>query len=243
MVADEVQTGFGRTGSHYWGFETQGVIPDIVTMAKARGCTNLKNLKNNLCSGAEGCRQAMKSDFHMDLSHAGHRQRAPSGCCGHNPRDSSQPSQPAALQHVSCTAAICSDFHLMSMLSLPCTSPAQALNADGTRRFGGNPVCSAGGRAVLRVIDSERIQVLHSPRFFCPLVHAPRISMLSPSYCRQERCAKVGGHLAQRLKELQAKHDIIGDVRGKGLMLGVEFVKDRKTKVRSWFGSPNGTKG
>ena len=33
-IADEVQTGFGRTGGHYWGFETQGVIPDIVTMAK-----------------------------------------------------------------------------------------------------------------------------------------------------------------------------------------------------------------
>lgn len=33
-IADEVQTGFGRTGSNYWGFETQGVIPDIVTMAK-----------------------------------------------------------------------------------------------------------------------------------------------------------------------------------------------------------------
>lgn len=33
-IADEVQSGFGRTGSHYWGFETQGVIPDIVTMAK-----------------------------------------------------------------------------------------------------------------------------------------------------------------------------------------------------------------
>jgi len=33
-IADEVQTGFGRTGNHYWGFETQGVTPDIVTMAK-----------------------------------------------------------------------------------------------------------------------------------------------------------------------------------------------------------------
>ena len=33
-IADEVQTGFGRAGSHYWGFGTQGVIPDIVTMAK-----------------------------------------------------------------------------------------------------------------------------------------------------------------------------------------------------------------
>ena len=33
-IADEVQAGFGRIGSHFWGFETQGVVPDIVTMAK-----------------------------------------------------------------------------------------------------------------------------------------------------------------------------------------------------------------
>jgi 4-aminobutyrate aminotransferase-like enzyme len=33
-IADEVQAGFGRTGSHFWGFEAQGVVPDIVTMAK-----------------------------------------------------------------------------------------------------------------------------------------------------------------------------------------------------------------
>ena len=37
-IADEVQTGFGRTGSHYWGFQTQDVVPDIVTMAKV--CQN-----------------------------------------------------------------------------------------------------------------------------------------------------------------------------------------------------------
>lgn len=36
-TADEVQTGFGRTGSHFWGFETQDVVPDIVTMAKGIG--------------------------------------------------------------------------------------------------------------------------------------------------------------------------------------------------------------
>ena len=36
-VADEVQTGFGRCGSHFWGFETHGVVPDIVTMAKGIG--------------------------------------------------------------------------------------------------------------------------------------------------------------------------------------------------------------
>lgn len=33
-IADEVQAGFARTGSHFWGFEVQGVVPDIVTMAK-----------------------------------------------------------------------------------------------------------------------------------------------------------------------------------------------------------------
>jgi alanine-glyoxylate transaminase / (R)-3-amino-2-methylpropionate-pyruvate transaminase len=36
-IADEVQTGFGRTGAHYWGFQAQGVTPDIVTMAKGIG--------------------------------------------------------------------------------------------------------------------------------------------------------------------------------------------------------------
>jgi 4-aminobutyrate aminotransferase-like enzyme len=36
-IADEVQVGFGRMGSHFWGFETQGVIPDIVTMGKPIG--------------------------------------------------------------------------------------------------------------------------------------------------------------------------------------------------------------
>src|SRR5690606_26078342 len=36
-VADEGQVGFGRGGSHFWGFETQGVVPDIVTMGKPMG--------------------------------------------------------------------------------------------------------------------------------------------------------------------------------------------------------------
>jgi len=36
-IADEVQTGFGRTGEHYWGFQNYGVVPDIVTMAKGIG--------------------------------------------------------------------------------------------------------------------------------------------------------------------------------------------------------------
>ncbi len=36
-IADEVQTGFGRVGSHFWGFETQGCVPDIVTVGKPAG--------------------------------------------------------------------------------------------------------------------------------------------------------------------------------------------------------------
>lgn len=37
VIADEVQVGFGRSGSHYWAFETQNVVPDIVTVAKPMG--------------------------------------------------------------------------------------------------------------------------------------------------------------------------------------------------------------
>ena len=36
-VADEVQTGFGRIGEHFWGFELDGVVPDIVTLGKPIG--------------------------------------------------------------------------------------------------------------------------------------------------------------------------------------------------------------
>jgi len=69
--------------------------------------------------------------------------------------------------------------------------------------FGGNPMVMAGARAVLRVIDDDRLQA---------------------------NSRDVGAHLMDGLRKLQAKHDIIGDVRGKGLMVGVELVKDRATK-------------
>ncbi|CAD6209792.1 unnamed protein product [Miscanthus lutarioriparius] len=132
-IADEVQSGFGRTGSHYWGFQTQGVIPDIVTMAKGIG--------NGLPLGA-----------------------------------------------------VVTTPEIASVL-------AQKIQFN---TFGGNPVCSAGGLAVLKVLDKEK---------------------------RQTHCADVGAHLVERLKSLQEKHEIIGDVRGRGLMLGVELVTDRKEKT------------
>ncbi|KAG2716524.1 hypothetical protein I3760_03G130900 [Carya illinoinensis] len=132
-IADEVQTGFGRTGSHYWGFETQGVIPDIVTMAKGIG--------NGLPLGA-----------------------------------------------VVTTPEIASALAQKILFNT----------------FGGNPVCSAGGLAVLRVLDKEK---------------------------RQAHCADVGSHLLGRLRALQQRHEIIGDVRGRGLMVGVELVTDRTEKT------------
>jgi alanine-glyoxylate transaminase/(R)-3-amino-2-methylpropionate-pyruvate transaminase len=131
-IADEVQAGFGRTGTRYWGFETQGVIPDIVTMAKGIG---------------NGC---------------------PLGAVVTTPK-------------IAATLAQRTHFNT----------------------FGGNPVVSAQGRAVLEIIDREKLQ---------------------------ENSLKIGNRLLVGLNELKEKHNLIGDVRGKGLMLGIELVKDRQSK-------------
>ncbi len=48
-----------------------------------------------------------------------------------------------------------------------------------------------------------------------------------------KNAAEVGAHLLAGARELMQKHQIIGDVRGKGLMIGIEFVKDRQTKERA----------
>ncbi len=131
-IADEVQAGFGRTGTHYWGFETQGVIPDIVTMAKSIG---------------NGCPLA------------------------------------AVITTPKIAQTLASRIHFNT--------------------FGGNPVACAQGRAVLEVIDREDLQA---------------------------NCLKIGNYLKAGLQQLARKHALIGDVRGLGLMLGVELVKDRATK-------------
>jgi alanine-glyoxylate transaminase/(R)-3-amino-2-methylpropionate-pyruvate transaminase len=132
-IADEVQTGFGRTGTHFWGFETQGVIPDIVTMAKGIG----------------------------------------NGC----------------------------------PLAAVVTTPKIAQSLMGKvhfNTFGGNPVVSAIGKAVLEVIEKENLQA---------------------------NALQMGNYILAGLNKLKEKHKIIGDVRGKGLMLGIEMVKDRATKA------------
>lgn len=69
--------------------------------------------------------------------------------------------------------------------------------------FGGNPVSMATGIAVLDVIHDEELQ---------------------------QHALEVGNHLMNGLKDLMKKHPIIGDVRGHGLFIGAELVKDRKTK-------------
>ena len=69
--------------------------------------------------------------------------------------------------------------------------------------FGGNPVASAQGNAVLEVIERENLQA---------------------------NSLRVGGFLLAGLEKLKAKHNIIGDVRGQGLLLGLELVKDRASK-------------
>ena len=131
-IADEVQSGFGRTGTHYWGFETQNVLPDIVCMAKGIG------------------------------------NGAPLGAVVTTPK---------------IAAALAQRIHFNT--------------------FGGNPVVSAQGLAVLDVIEREKLQA---------------------------NALKIGAQLIAGLERLREKHNIIGDVRGKGLMLGIELVKDRATK-------------
>jgi 4-aminobutyrate aminotransferase len=71
--------------------------------------------------------------------------------------------------------------------------------------FGGNPVSCAAAIATIKVLKTGLIR----------------------------NADIVGAHLIGRLRELMDKHPIIGDVRGKGLMIGVELVRDRQTKERA----------
>lgn len=131
-IADEVQTGFGRTGAVFWGFENWGVTPDLVTLAKGIG------------------------------------NGAPLGACVMRPE---------------IAKSLASRLHFNT--------------------FGGNPVSVTQGLATLEIIDRDHVQ---------------------------EHARDVGGYLKMRLLELLERQPLIGEVRGMGLMLGVELVRDRRSK-------------
>ncbi|MDB4879439.1 MAG: aminotransferase [Gemmatimonadetes bacterium] len=132
-IADEVQTGFGRTGDHFWGFENFGVVPDFVTMAKGIG------------NGAPLAAVTTRMEIAQTLKQRVH-----------------------------------------------------------FNTYGGNPVSMAAGLAVLDVIEEEGLQ---------------------------ENARVVGARFKDGLERLQRVHPTIGDVRGMGLMLGVELVRDRDRKT------------
>jgi 4-aminobutyrate aminotransferase-like enzyme len=131
FIADEVQTGWGRTGRKWFGIEQYGVKPDIIVAAKSLG--------NGHPVGATVTRAAIADSF----------------------------------------------------------------KGSTIATFGGNPVTMAVARTVVDIIEKDRLA---------------------------DNAAVVGGHLRARLDGLAEKHAAIGEVRGMGLMQGVELVKDRKTK-------------
>tara|TARA_Y100001954_G_scaffold114067_1_gene123428 strand:+ start:326 stop:1627 length:1302 start_codon:yes stop_codon:yes gene_type:complete len=131
LIADEVQVGFGRVGTHMWAFEESGVLPDIVVMGKPIG--------------------------------NGHPMAA-----------------------VFTTQEIASTFGDMEFFST----------------FGGNPVSCAIGMAVMDVIEKEDLQI---------------------------RARKLGFRFIDGLNDLKDSHVIIGDVRGRGLFIGIEMVVNRET--------------
>lgn len=132
FIADEVQTGFGRTGDKFFGIEHWGVRPDVITMAKGIG--NGVPLGGLITTRAVA--ESMRGKIHFNT-------------------------------------------------------------------YGGNPVSMVQGEAVLDVLAKHGYVAAAAAR---------------------------GDQLARGLRALAAKHPFLGEVRGRGLMLGVELVKDKKTK-------------
>jgi 4-aminobutyrate aminotransferase-like enzyme/Ser/Thr protein kinase RdoA (MazF antagonist) len=131
-IVDEVQTGFGRIGTHFWGFEAQGVIPDIVVLGKPIG--------NGHPLGAVVTTRSIADAFNNGMEYFS--------------------------------------------------------------TFGGNPVSCAVGLEVLNVVQDEHLQ---------------------------DHALRVGNCMLDRLRPFVDRHPIMGDVRGSGLFLGVELVRDRET--------------
>jgi 4-aminobutyrate aminotransferase-like enzyme len=133
FVADEVQSGHGRTGDGLWSFSGTGVTPDLVTLGKPMGN-------------------------------------------GHP------------------VAAVVARSDIVDRF---------AVDHEFFSTFGGNPVASAAALAVLDVIESERLV---------------------------ENAAAVGTRLREAIRDLAAMHPAIGNVRGRGLMVGVDLVEDSATR-------------
>jgi len=125
FISDEVQTGWGRTGEHFWGYESHGITPDLLTFAKGLG--------NGLTIGGVVARAEIMESY-----------------------------------------------------------PALGIST-----FGGNPLATAGALANLEYVLEHDLQT---------------------------NALKVGNRLKSNLVDLGEELDVIGEVRGKGLMIGVELV-------------------
>ncbi|GIH18372.1 aspartate aminotransferase family protein [Rugosimonospora africana] len=135
FISDEVQTGWGRTGDHFWGYQAQGVIPDLLTFAKGIG--------NGLAlAGVVGRAEIVESVQGISFS-----------------------------------------------------------------TFGGNPLSTAGGNAVVDYLLEHDLQA---------------------------NAREVGRLLVDGLAEATRRYPIVGDVRGRGLMLAVEFVEPGGTNPNSY---------
>jgi 4-aminobutyrate aminotransferase len=125
FISDEVQTGWGRTGEHFWGYQAHGITPDLLTFAKGLG--------NGLAiAGVVGRAEIV-----------------------------------------------------------------DAIDANSISTFGGNPLATAGALANLEYLLDHDLQT---------------------------NASKIGQQLANGIHHLAGDVANIGDVRGKGLMIGVEFV-------------------
>ena len=132
LIVDEVQCGFARTGSHFWGFEAHDVVPDVIVMSKGIG----------------------------------------------------------------------DGFPLAAMVTRREIAQAMA-HRMFFNTYGANPTSCAAGRAVLRAIDEEGLQ---------------------------DNALRVGGQIIHGLRRLQERRESIGQVRGRGLLIGVEIVRDRESQ-------------
>ena len=131
-IADEVQTGLGRIGTHFWAFQQHDVVPDIVVLGKPLG----------------------------------------------------------------------NGYPIGAVITTPEVAASFDNGMEFFSTFGGSTAACVAGLTTLQTTIEQALQ---------------------------SHALTVGAHLVDALRRLQARHDLIGDVRGSGLFVGVELVKDRKT--------------